>query len=78
MVEALINVALSLLLVGPLGIIGVALGTAIPCIMLKLLVLPYLITRAASVPITNYYLRILVPALIAGVVVLLAAMLGWL
>ena len=76
MVEALLNVSLSLLLVGPLGIIGVALGTAIPCFILKLLVLPYLVTRAASVPISKYYGRILLPALLAGIVVLLAALLG--
>ena len=76
MVEALLNVLLSFLLVGPFGIIGVALGTAIPCVMLKLLVLPYLVTRAASLPITKYYGRILPPALIAGAVVLLAALFG--
>lgn len=74
--EALINAALSLLLVGPLGIIGVALGTAIPCFISKLIVVPCLVTRAASIPITRYYLRIIPTALIAGAVVLLAALLG--
>ena len=75
-VESLLNVSLSLLLVGPLGIIGVALGTAIPCFTLKLLVLPCLVTRATSVPATRYYVRILQPALPAGAVVLLAALFG--
>jgi len=76
MAEALLNVSLSLLLVGPLGIIGIALGTAIPCIIFKLLLLPYLVTRAASVSITKYYVRILSPALIGSAVVLLAALFG--
>jgi len=78
LVEALFNVSLSLLLVGPFGIIGVALGTAIPCVILKLLVLPYLITRAASVSLTKYYMHIVPPSLLAGMVVLLAVLLGWL
>ena len=76
LVEAIFNVSLSLLLVGPFGIIGVALGTAIPCVISKLLVLPYLVTRVASVPITKYYLTILLPALLAGALVLLVALFG--
>ena len=76
MVEAVINLSLSLLLVGPLGIVGVALGTAIPCFIFKLFVLPSLIARAASVSLTKYYFRILPPSLIAGAIVLLAALFG--
>ncbi len=76
MIEAILNLALSLLLVRPLGIVGVALGTAIPCVVLKLSVLPYLVTRAASVPVWRYYLRILLPALIAGVIVASVALMG--
>ena len=76
MVEALLNVSLSLLLVGPLGIIGVALGTAIPCFTLKLLALPYLVTRAAGVSTAKYYMHLILPSLLAGAVVLLAALFG--
>ena len=72
MAEAAINLLLCLLLVGPLGIFGVALGTAIPCFVFKLFILPLLVARAASISLTKYYLRILPPVLIAGVIVLLA------
>ncbi len=44
-VEALSNLALSLALIGTLGIVGVALGTAIPQVILMAIVLPVLTIR---------------------------------
>jgi O-antigen/teichoic acid export membrane protein len=75
LVEALLSISLSLLLVVPLGMVGVALGTAIPCFTLRLLILPYLVTRATGVSIIAYYLRILPLALISGGFILLVTLL---
>lgn len=54
-IEVALNLALSLVLVQYYGLIGVALGTMIPLLLLRLLVLPYFACRAIEMPVSGYY-----------------------
>lgn len=71
--EAVANLGLSLLLVQYYGIIGVAVGMAIPCIAVRLLILPLLLRRAVPGVMAAYYLRVLIWAGVACGVVLVGA-----
>ena len=63
-VEAVLNLALSILLVMPLGIVGVALATAISKGVTTSWYVPYWICRKLHVPMRRFVLRdILTPAL---------------
>jgi O-antigen/teichoic acid export membrane protein len=53
--EALVNLGLSILLVGHLGIVGVAWGTAIPRLVVSLLVGPLYARRVLGVRLRAYY-----------------------
>lgn len=74
--EALMNVALSLLLVRHYGIIGVALGTAIPCFLVRIFVVPALVTRPSAVSLWSYYGRLMFPLFVAGLFVIMIRVLG--
>jgi O-antigen/teichoic acid export membrane protein len=79
-VEGIINFVLSLALVKPYGIYGVALGTAIPLAISKCVVQPWLVCGEIGMSVRRYYLQsILVPTLVAGVpmVLLHFALLPW-
>lgn len=52
--EAVLNVALSIVLLGKFGLYGVALGTAAEIVVIKLFVLPVFIARAARLPVRAY------------------------
>jgi O-antigen/teichoic acid export membrane protein len=54
--EAVSNAALSLILVRPLGIHGVALGTAIPQLIIYLFVYPYVFHRIIKASLKGFYL----------------------
>ena len=54
-VEAVLNVIISIALVSSMGIIGVALGTAIPFVIAKLFVLPPIICGTVNLDISRYY-----------------------
>lgn len=54
--EALIKLVLSIVLVQPLGLVGVAIGTAIPHILMTAVVLPILVTRAVQLSLRRYFL----------------------
>ena len=54
MVEAIANLLLSILLACPYGIIGVALGTAVPMLIVKLLVQPIYVARIAKIRLRDY------------------------
>ena len=60
-IEVTLNLGLSLVLVQYLGLIGVALGTMIPLLMLRLFVLPYFACRAIEMPVRDYYQCMLRP-----------------
>jgi O-antigen/teichoic acid export membrane protein len=58
LVEAIANLCLSLVLIHYYGIIGVALGTAIPLILLRCLVQPVYVCAQVSLPPSDYARRI--------------------
>ena len=53
-IEGVFNVVLSLILVGKMGIIGVALGTLIPMSIMKIIIQPIYVCRVASIPYREY------------------------
>jgi O-antigen/teichoic acid export membrane protein len=55
--EAAANLALSLLLVRWYGIIGVALGTMIPMLVIRLLIQPIYVCRVTNIPFREYFLE---------------------
>lgn len=72
-IAGLVNVGLSIVLVGPLGIVGVALGTAIPNVLFAVLVL-VLACREVDAPISDY-VRYVVPRALLGAVPVFAVLL---
>ncbi|MFP4551855.1 MAG: flippase [Spirochaetales bacterium] len=66
--EALVNVGLSIMLARTYGIVGVALGTMIPVLVVKLLVMPFYVCRVASVRLREY-LRLFISPFAIGVTV---------
>jgi O-antigen/teichoic acid export membrane protein len=53
--EAACNLALSVALVGPLGIYGVCLGTMIPMVLFRGVVFPFLLRACVDVPVGTYW-----------------------
>lgn len=66
--EALANLALSLWLVRDYGILGVALGTAIPMLATRLTIMPVFICRIMELPLSRF-IRELAPIMVLGIVV---------
>jgi O-antigen/teichoic acid export membrane protein len=54
MTEGVLNLILSLALVRPYGILGVALGTCIPMVLVKLLLQPLFVCRVLAIPVRRY------------------------
>jgi O-antigen/teichoic acid export membrane protein len=75
--EGIANVCLSVVLVKRLGLIGVALGSAIPHLVVVVFALPVIITRIVQIPLGQYvsqaYCRAFASAVPFGVGCLLAA-----
>lgn len=65
LLEGLANLVLSLALVRPYGIFGVALGTCIPMFISKLFAQPYYVCRVASIPFGEYFGQLLRAVLVA-------------
>jgi O-antigen/teichoic acid export membrane protein len=63
--EAVANLALSLVLVGQYGLLGVAVGTAVPVILANLLILMPAACRAMGVPYLQFLRETSAPALVA-------------
>ncbi|MGA2602763.1 MAG: oligosaccharide flippase family protein [Verrucomicrobiia bacterium] len=63
--EALANLVLSLILVRPLGIVGVALGTALTNTLSSLIVQPIYVCRVLSLGVADYYRKAFLPVLLA-------------
>ena len=66
-VEAVLNVIISLALVGRLGVLGVALGTLISGVVTNAWVAPVAANRAMSIPVSLYF-RWIGPALVPGLI----------
>lgn len=61
--EGIANLALSLSLIRPFGLIGVALGTAIPMIVVRLFIIPTLAGRIAGISLTTLLRECWLPAI---------------
>ncbi len=71
-VEGLMNLLLTIILVGKYGLIGVALGTAIPLFFIKGLLQPVLVCRMLKISLLDYIREILgIIVVMSGSVVLL-------
>jgi O-antigen/teichoic acid export membrane protein len=73
-VDVLLNLILSLFLVKHIGLVGVALGTAIPYIILNLGILVPAACRAVRVPLREFVVAAVKPGLIGATVAALAAL----
>ncbi|MEZ4655391.1 MAG: oligosaccharide flippase family protein [Candidatus Eisenbacteria bacterium] len=74
-VEGLINLGLSIWLIHPLGVLGVAIGTSAPMLVARFFVLPIYACRNIDLPYRTFLLRGLAPA-IPGL--LTGGLAGWL
>jgi O-antigen/teichoic acid export membrane protein len=72
--EAISNLVLSIVLLHLYGIVGVALGTTIPHILLTALILPVYTTRVIGMSMLNYYLSAYVRPVIAAIPFLMAVL----
>jgi O-antigen/teichoic acid export membrane protein len=72
--EAAANLGLSIYLVQKMGIVGVALGTAISHAIVVLLLLPTLVSRLMTISISQYFIRSYCRPLLAAVPFLVAAL----
>lgn len=70
-IEGIANLILSLILVKKYGLIGVALGTAIPMLIIKLFVQPIYTCRVINLSIKKYYFNVLMPTVLNSGVVLI-------
>lgn len=70
--EAGVNLLLSILLAPRYGIVGVALGTAIPMLAVKLIIQPLYFAKIAGVAVSRYLRSMLGPFLSFGVCLLVA------
>ncbi len=66
-VEAVANISLSVALVGPYGIEGVALGTAIPAFFVHALLMPWWACKSHEMSLLRYVARVWIVPLVAGV-----------
>jgi O-antigen/teichoic acid export membrane protein len=64
-VEAIANLGLSVLLIGPLGIVGVALGTSVPLAFFHAVLFPILLRREVDIAPATYW-RMQAPGLGVG------------
>jgi O-antigen/teichoic acid export membrane protein len=71
-VEAVLNVALSIVFAYRYGLNGVALGTLIPMLIVKVLIMPVYVSKVSGIPI-GQYLRPMMPGAIAATALTLAA-----
>lgn len=69
--EAVANLAMSILLVKPMGILGVALGTAVPNVVSGIIVIVF-VCRMLGYPVRDYVAAVWLKPLAAGLVLLLA------
>ena len=67
-VEGVTNLILSLILVRKFGLMGVALGTAIPMIIIKLFVQPVYTCKAIKLSVWKYHFEIILPILLKSLV----------
>jgi O-antigen/teichoic acid export membrane protein len=67
LLEGVANLVLSIILCRRMGVVGVALGTAIPMLVTKLVVQPWYVLRVADVPVHEYLKTIAGPLIVASI-----------
>jgi O-antigen/teichoic acid export membrane protein len=67
-IEGIANVALSIYLAPKYGILGVAFGTAIPMLIIKLIFQPIYISRSIGVSLFHYWFKLLPPLILMIVI----------
>jgi peptidoglycan biosynthesis protein MviN/MurJ (putative lipid II flippase) len=65
-IEAVANLLLSIILVFRCGILGVALGTLIPMLIIRVCVMPLYVSRVAGLDLREYLRPMLLPAILAA------------
>jgi O-antigen/teichoic acid export membrane protein len=70
--EALVNLVLSVLLVGRYGILGVAIGTAVPVILANLFILLPAACRQVQLPVRDFVRTVAVAPAVCGVIAAIA------
>lgn len=68
LLSALINIVLSIVLIRPLGLVGVAWGTTIPLVLLSLLYLPAATLRLVEGTAVGFIRQVIVRAVLAAVI----------
>lgn len=76
MVEAVINLSLSIFFVYKYGMIGAALGTMVSMFCVKVFIMPVYVSRIAGITIRQYVSPIIAPVVVASCVVSLAYICG--
>ena len=76
-IEASLNLVLSVVLVKRYGVIGVAIGTAIPMLLVRGLVYPLVVRSALGISVRAYYGLYLRALLIGAVYLAIVARLAW-
>lgn len=69
-IEAVANLSLSIILVHKYGIIGVAMGTMIPKLIIKIIVMPVYVSRISGVALLDY-LKPILPSVTASISMIL-------
>lgn len=72
--EAIVNLALSLVLVRRFGIVGVAIGTAIPVFLVNLFVIAPAACRQVGIAVPRFAFAVLAPSLAGGIPAVVVAM----
>ena len=75
-IEAILNLTLSIILVLHYGIIGVALGTVIPMLIIRAIVQPIYVSHLLKIHVASYYAYLVPGAIVGGSIVTLVAFIG--
>jgi O-antigen/teichoic acid export membrane protein len=70
-IEGVSNLVLSIILVRRFGIFGVALGTAIPMLVIKIFVQPFYVCKVIGIRPIDFYLRLMAPIVGLSLVVVI-------
>jgi O-antigen/teichoic acid export membrane protein len=75
--EAAVNLAMSVLLVGPLGLYGVAIGTAVPLAVFRGIIFPLLVKKEMGIAPRDFYAGHTTALLVTAIYALLIGGLGF-
>jgi len=56
-IEAVLNLGLSIILIQYMGVVGVAIGTAVPHILVSVIVFPLLAKKVSDLPLRHYFIE---------------------